>query len=205
VRFNNLLPLLLLLACFSGGHEALVKEVARQEANLVSEVPEILINASRLKLRRNEGLVYHGNVPFSGYKVKRYSNGKPAEKAGYLHGKKHGSFERWRQDGIPAYRAIYLQGKRHGKALSWWKNGQLRSQTQFVQEKPHGELLQWYEDGQLFKKLTYNMGREEGMQQAWRKNGTLYVNYEARNGRVFGMKRANLCYSLKEETIELSK
>ncbi len=35
-------------------------------------------------------------------------------------------------------------------------------------------------------------------------NGKLYANYEAIDGRVYGLKRANLCFDLNDETIQIS-
>ena len=64
---------------------------------------------------------------------------------------------------------------------------------------------EWYQSGSTFKKINLVDGREEGLQQSWRENGKLYSNYEAKNGRIFGLKRANLCYQLKDETLQVSE
>lgn len=168
-------------------------------------VPEVLVEANNVQLRPNEGLVYLGETPFSGYALTRYPTGSVAEKAGYLDGKRHGTLERWAADGSPMFRAEYCTGRRNGQITSWWPNGNIRSFSNFQNDLLHGEVVQWYADGKIFKRLNYKQGKEDGLQKAWRKNGKLYANFEVRNGRTFGLKRANLCFELKDETIALSK
>jgi len=175
------------------------------EMQIAENVPEVLVDAREIKLRRNEGLVYSGAIPFSGYAVTHYPDSSLSEKAGYLNGKRHGTMERWSLNGKTMFKSEYKTGRRHGQTMSWWPNGNIRSVSNFHNDLLHGEALQWYESGKIFKRLNYNMGTEEGLQKAWRKNGKLYANFEVRNGRTFGLKRANLCFELKDETIALSK
>jgi antitoxin component YwqK of YwqJK toxin-antitoxin module len=163
--------------------------------------PDIEVAAEAVTLHRNEGLVYYQNRPFSGYTVRYYANGQPAERIGYLGGKKQGLRQQWYPDGTPKLQVNYRNGKYHGESLSWWANGNLRTKGTFVDGVIEGTYTQWYREGMIFKQMNYRAGKEAGMQRAWRQNGKIYNNYEVKNGRIFGLKRANLCYGLDDEKI----
>jgi len=170
-----------------------------------SESPEPVsgpeIRASALQLRAGEGLVYHGETPFSGSSVSHYPNDQLAERIHYLEGKKHGLSQKWFRDGTLSFEANLLDGKRDGAVKTWWKDGKIRSESHYKKGVAHGQQLQWYPSGAQFKEMNLVEGKEEGMQRAWRENGKIYNNYEARNGRIFGLKRANLCFELSNEII----
>ena len=205
MRFNNLILIALILCMVVGAPGSTPSLKGDTEVEIDESIPSILIEAAKVKLRRNEGLVYSEGNPFSGYAVTRYPDSSLAEKAGYLNGKRHGTLERWAKNGKPMFQSEYIAGRRDGQTMSWWPNGKIRSVSNFQNDFLHGEVMQWYENGRIFKRLNYNLGKEEGLQKAWRKNGKLYANFEVRNGRTFGLKRANLCFELKDETIALSK
>ncbi|MEM6645488.1 MAG: toxin-antitoxin system YwqK family antitoxin [Bacteroidota bacterium] len=156
----------------------------------------------QLMLHSATGLLYDGNVPFTGVTVRKTDQGH--ERARYRDGRRHGTVKTWWADGTLSYHARYADGRRHGTVKTWWADGTLRSEARYVKGVPHGIQRQWYRSGARFKELRLDMGRESGMQRAWRENGTLYANYEARSGRVFGLKRADLCFNLDDEVIQLS-
>ena len=69
----------------------------------------------------------------------------------------------------------------------------------------NGLQKKWYNTGEKFKESSVKDGVVQGMQKAWRKNGKLYANFEVKNGRTFGLQRANLCYQLKDEKIQIKE
>ena len=162
------------------------------------------VERSSLELNPNEGLVYYQNEPFTGTSVSYYHNGNLAEFIDYLDGKKHGFFRKFFENSELSFDSQYINGKQHGTAKSWWENGNLRAALNYENGIAHGMQKQWYKSGAKFKFIHLVNGREEGLQQSWRENGKLYNNYEARNGRIFGLKRANLCYDLDNEKIQLA-
>ena len=159
---------------------------------------KIVVSSKQLKLNELEGLVYHNSVLFTGSAI-TYSSDVLVEEIFYKDGLKHGSFKKWYQNGLLSYHCHFINGKQEGLAKSWWKNGNIRSESRYTDGVANGIQRQWYSTGEKFQELNLVNGREEGMQRTWRKNGKLYNNYEARNGRIFGLKRANLCYSIKDE------
>ena len=169
-----------------------------------ADFPAVQVNASHLKLNAGQGLVYYMGKPFSGTSVARYANGRNSITIDYDLGKKDGKHLKWFDDGTLSYEAHYKTGKLHGAVKTWWRSGTLRSQGNYSLGKVDGTQRQWYKSGALFKQLNYTMGLQEGMQKAWRQNGKIYNNYEAKNGRIFGLKRANLCYQLEDEIVQLN-
>lgn len=164
----------------------------------------VQVHHDSLALIANEGKAYFKDIPFTGFGVKHYDNGEFKERVAYVDGKREGRIERWYQTGQVSFRGNYVQNRRHGVVQTWWQNGTKRSESNYVEGVPHGVQRQWYQSGALFKELHLEHGMEAGLQRAWRENGKLYANYEAIDGRIFGLKRANLCYDLDGETIQLS-
>ncbi|GAB5409307.1 MAG: hypothetical protein BalsKO_16720 [Balneolaceae bacterium] len=164
-----------------------------------------VVSKSDLSLNSNEGKMYFNNIPFTGIGISYYPTGEIEEKITYIKGVRSGSRTKWFIDGNKSFEAKYKENKLHGAVSSWWRNGNLRSQANFQSGKLNGVAMQWYESGVLFKKLTLVDGKEQGLQQAWRENGKLYTNYEAKDGRIFGLKRANLCFELEDEIVQINE
>ncbi|MBX2844144.1 MAG: toxin-antitoxin system YwqK family antitoxin [Flammeovirgaceae bacterium] len=160
--------------------------------------------AEKLFLNQREGLVYEGDILFTGISVSSYPNGEVAEKVTYFHGKRNGFRRKWFENRTLSFEAFYKSNKLNGEVKTWWSNGILRSESHFEKGKANGLQKQWYSTGKIFKELNMVFGKEEGIQKAWRENGKIYVNYEAKNGRIFGLKRANLCFELSEENIVIN-
>ena len=78
----------------------------------------------------------------------------------------------------------------------------MAAQSNYEKGIKQGIEKEWYQSGVPSKIRQLVDGKEEGIQQAWLPNGKLYVNYEAKNGRIFGLRRANSCYTLKDEVIQ---
>lgn len=156
-------------------------------------------------LDRNKGLVYYQDELFTGTTVLYYPNKTKASTTSYTKGKKDGKTYKWFQDGLKSYEATYANGRLKGHSYTWWSSGHKRSASFYEKGVPHGDQWQWYSNGHRFKHIQLQQGKEEGIQRSWRKNGTLYSNYEAKNGRIFGLKRANLCFSLEEEEVQLGE
>ncbi len=169
----------------------------------IKEVAEINVDHQSLSLVRETGEVVFENELFTGTGLRFYETGQLAEEIHYKYGKRHGILKRWHPDGTLSYEAFYAANKLHGPVRSWWQNGNLRAEASYEQGKIHGTARQWYESGALFKEMNLEQGLEAGMQRAWRENGKLYVNYEAKDGRIFGLKRANLCFELEEEKVQI--
>ena len=158
----------------------------------------------KTELRKNVGLVFYNDTLFTGTTEIYYPNGNKAETIDYLNGKRNGAYKKWFSTGVLSYHSNYKNGKQQGITKSWWINGNLRSKTNHDNGVLNGVQKQWYKSGEKFKELNIVNGQEKGIQRTWRKNGKLYNNYEAKNGRIFGLKRANLCYELKNEDVQIN-
>jgi antitoxin component YwqK of YwqJK toxin-antitoxin module len=165
------------------------------------DLPEL--NQRELVTNASKGLVLYQDKPFTGTSVNDYPNGTRAQAIDYLAGRKHGVHRKWFEDGSLSFEAHYEDGRQHGQNRSWWRNGNPRSTSQMERGVGQGLQQQWYASGAQFKEIRLVNGRESGLQRSWRENGKLYNNYEARNGRIFGLKRANLCFSLEDEVVQI--
>lgn len=168
-------------------------------------ISKIAVEKQLLQLIPAKGLVFYKNEPFTGTSLEHYKNGQMAVSIDYLNGKKEGFYKKWFGDGQLSFESQYVVGRKDGESKSWWKNGHLRSVANFENGVAQGQQKQWYKSGAKFKVIQLVDGKEKGLQQSWRENGKIYNNYEAKNGRIFGLKRANLCYALDDEVIQLKE
>ncbi|SMC73212.1 toxin-antitoxin system YwqK family antitoxin [Cellulophaga tyrosinoxydans] len=171
------------------------------EFNVTVIIDSVVVLKQDLLLNQLNGIWNYNNVPYNGYAVTYYPNGKIQEKLGFYKGKREGVAERWSEAGVLREERNFHQNKLVGNYKAWWENGGIAEESVYVDGLLDGEQKQWYPHGQLSKLRHLSKGNEDGMQKAWLKNGTLYVNYEAKNGRVFGLMRSNLCYELKNEVV----
>lgn len=163
------------------------------------------IEAERLDVRADQGLVVLGRLPYTGVALRHDEMGRLVARNQYRFGKKHGRQEMWFADGTRSFFSDYVVGKRHGETRSWWRNGNPRTRSNFVEGRADGVQLQWYVSGAKFKEMRLRAGREVGMQRSWRENGKLYNNYEVHDGRIYGLKRSKLCFRIDDEEIQISK
>ena len=199
MQFNKLFWILLLSV---GGLSSCTTGPAETSGPAQNEEKAFpIVQESSLKLQPEKGVFLYQGRPFTGASVAYYPNGIKATQTIFLDGKKHGTCQKWFEDGTLSFESSYLAGKQHGMTHTWWRNGNLRSTSRFEQGVPHGVQEQWYVSGAKFKRRKLEQGHESGLQQSWRENGKLYNNYEAKNGRIFGLKRAALCYQLNDETL----
>lgn len=171
----------------------------------LEDVPDKIIDKSKLFYDTKKSLWTLNDQVYSGYVVSFYPDSTTLkERFGILKGRKQNQAIHWYPDGHYKYIVNYHKGKQHGDKKSWSPDSLhiLVSHFKYVYGKPHGEQKKWYPTGELFKTINLNMGKEEGIQQAFRKNGDLFANYEAREGRIFGLKRAALCFSLEDESVQ---
>ena len=182
----------------------LVFSCAQENTSSTNSNTTLSVAADSLSMRVDEGLMYYQNKVFTGTSIQYSDTGIKTISITYANGKKEGLYRKWFEDESLAFEAQYLDGKQHGTSKSWWKNGKLRSASNFKNGVVDGIQQQWYKSGAKFKKFSIANGQEEGLQQAWRENGKIYNNYEAKHGRIFGLKRANLCYKLEDENIQLA-
>ena len=168
-------------------------------------IDSVTVNKNDLKLNQLEGKWYYKQLPFNGYSLKYYPNGKLEEKLGFYNGKREGVAKRWSENGVLRLESHYDKNKLVGSYKTWWENGALASEATYVDGNMQGIVKKWYPSGQIAKERRLVNGKEDGLQKAWLKNGKLYVNYEAKNGRIFGMRRANSCYQLKDEVVVQTK
>lgn len=161
----------------------------------------LIVEKDSLVLKGSEGNWYYKNNLFNGFAVQYYSNGKIKDKTGFLNGKKQGVYQLWFENGVLKLQSNFHQNSLEGTYKAWWNNGNLAASSQYKNGKMEGVYRKWYANGSLAKKSNLLNGKENGLQKAWLENGKLYVNYEAKNGRIFGMRRANSCYTLKNEKL----
>lgn len=173
----------------------------------VLEVPEIIVEKSKLNYIPKTSLWTLNDLPYSGFAVSYYPDSSLMEKFGIVDGKKQNEFIQWYPDGHLKNVSDFHLGKLHGSKKMWSPDSIhiLLAHFKYETGKAHGEQKKWYSTGELYKILNMHKGKEVGMQQAFRKNGDLYANYEARDGRIFGLKKAALCFGLEDESVQFKK
>lgn len=199
--------LLILLSVWACDRSAGIQISSQPKAGLTElptyEIPAIETAEEDLVLNRSTGSWSLHGIPYSGYSIKRFPDGKLEKKTGFYQGKKQGKSWAYYPDGHLKHITPYHKNLVHGRVHNWFGNQghpPLAIRNYYL-GKPHGSYKKWYKSGQLFKQMNYDLGKEVGMQKAYNENGSLYANYEARNGRSFGLKRAMLCYRLEDEKI----
>ena len=193
---------LLLVSCSEVIETGVVKPI--EEVNLTIEIPDNIIELSKLNYDKKTSLWTLDGKVFSGYAARYFEDGSLMQKFGILDGKKQNESKDYFLDGHLKSLANYHQGKLHGEKKTWSIDSThiLLAHLNYHSGKVHGIQKKWYPTGELFKVHHINMGKEEGMQQAFRKNGVLFANYEAKDGRVYGLKKAALCFGLEDESIQ---
>ena len=186
-------------SCQANGVELVQSGLVKPE----KEIRVSLVSADSLELIATKNMVLYEGKPFSDTAVSYYENGKQAITIDYNNGIRNGYYRKWFDSGLLSFESRYIAGKRNGKTASWWRNGNKRSESNFVNGIAEGSQKEWYMSGAIFKQVNLVAGKENGLQQSWRENGKIYNNYEAKDGRIFGLKRASLCFSLKDEELQI--
>lgn len=176
-------------------------------ADSVFNIPNRTVKKTDLSYKNDRSKWYLDGQLYSGWAIHLYDDSTVQEKFGILNGRKQNQAIQWYPDGHYRIVSNYHLGKLQGEKKMWAPDSAhtLLSQLSYASGKLHGEQRKWYPTGELYKILHLNMGKEEGLQRAFRTNGVLFANYEAKNGRIFGLKKANLCYSLEDESIYKEK
>ena len=131
--------------------------------------PELTVNRNDRLLRRDRGIIYFENVPFSGIVNSQY------------------------QDGTPQAKQSYKSGKRNGQYSEWYPTGQIRYSKNFKNGLQEGEQKEWYRDGILSRVMKFQAGKQQGEQIGWMENGDLRFKYTYVNGKRYGYMGAALC------------
>ena len=164
----------------------------------------IEISMEQMDLDKKTGLYKYRDIPFTGIAIRKNNNNNVIESMSLISGKRNGLHSKWFDSGVLSFEVQYTNGLRDGISKTWWVNGNLRSQYSYEKDALQGKQFQYYQSGLPFKELTFVKGKEDGMQKSWRENGKLYNNYEAKNGRIFGLKRADLCFQLDDEKVQVA-
>ena len=152
---------------------------------------EILSNDPAL--HRTGGLLYHGEVPFSGRLVEQYDDGAIKRLTPYNAGKAHGLAQAWYPDGGVMDERLYEAGRKAGVHTGWWENGHLKFIYHFNNDLHEGNAKSWYPDGTLYRDFNYENGKEAGTQRMWNEDGTVKANYVIKDGRRFGLIGSKPC------------
>ena len=131
--------------------------------------PELTVNRNDRLLRRDRGIIYYENVPFSGIVNSQY------------------------QDGTQQAKQSYKSGKRNGQYSEWYPTGQIRYSKNFKNGLQEGEQKEWYRDGILSRVMKFQAGKQQGEQIGWKENGDLRFKYTYVNGKRYGYMGAALC------------
>ena len=80
---------------------------------------------------------------------------------GRKHGRKHGEWMNWYDDGQLSAPRPFVNGQLHGECTEWHEGGELQDKETYVNGKKHGECKWWHENGQLMLQETYVNGKKK--------------------------------------------
>jgi antitoxin component YwqK of YwqJK toxin-antitoxin module len=164
-------------------------------------IPNVEIADHDEKLFMNsDGILLHNELPFSGFLIKKNSDGVLIEKIGYLNGSQAGDMLGFYENGAKKFIRPYLNGEKHGIHLGWYEDGTLRFLYQFENGLSEGNHKEWYEDGSIMQDFNFKDGKPFGSQKVWRKDGKIRGNYVVReNGRRYGLMGIKRCTKIDGE------
>jgi len=137
-------------------------------------------------LHDRNGVLLHGNTPFSGTLIER-ADLQLFRKTPYQHGKRHGQALAWYPSGRLAYQKRFRKGDREGTHTGFWPSGQLQFVYRYEHDLFEGEQVSYYKTGQRAELRHYRRGYEEGQQSAWDGEGRLISNYTVKEGKRYGI------------------
>ena len=158
------------------------------------EIPDISIDRSETIIEN--GVLLHGNIPYSGRVHRTANNGQLNLVTEYLNGLKHGTSESRYENGDRAEVRHYEYGHKTDVHIGWWPNGRMKFSYGFSEGRYEGAFLEWYSSGQQATAFNYEDGVEIGTQRAWRSNGKLYINLVYKNGKRYGVLRTKPCFQI---------
>ena len=124
-------------------------------------------------LVKRDGLHYKkfSLVPFTG-KITGNTQGT------FRHGKKHGPWVIYYDNGQLSSKGTYKDGKEVGPWVEYYKKGQLKSKGTYRDGTLDGPWVSYHKKyGLLFYKGTYKDGKEDGPWVSYNKDGTVNEKY----------------------------
>mmetsp|Transcript_30666 Transcript_30666/g.34223 ORF Transcript_30666/g.34223 Transcript_30666/m.34223 type:complete len:205 (+) Transcript_30666:180-794(+) len=91
----------------------------------------------------------------------------------WRHGKRHGDFRNWHNNGQLQRKQFYVDGRLEGDVKYWYEDGQLHRHFNFVDGKLEGVFKQWHSNGKIWEEHNYVKGKLEGELKMWFCNGQL--------------------------------
>lgn len=155
-------------------------------------------NAGTLHLENRNGIVYQGQMPFSGRVFELDDRQDTVAVYGFLNGKEHGPWKRFHANGKLEELRSFQEGVKTGTLARWWPNGQLQFQCTFQRGEYEGPLKEWNESGQLVQEMHYRDGHEEGSQKMFYDNGKVRSNYVVKDGRRLGLLGTKNCINVPD-------
>jgi antitoxin component YwqK of YwqJK toxin-antitoxin module len=116
---------------------------------LENEIGHLRINENDLE--RDEDMICHNGMPFTGTAYSLYEDGRLSMEATYKDGFRHGYKREWYYpSGQIALEIEYRVGRRHGHTKHWYRNGTVKIAAHYE----YGIELsyqEWAEDGTLLE------------------------------------------------------
>ena len=151
------------------------------------------------------GVLMHGNIPFTGLLESYYNSGKIKSRTNYSTGRKEGLEKEWYQNDSVFSERFYNKGIKIGVHKAWWHNGNPKFIYHFNSKgEYHGNIKEWYETGSILKDFNYVNRNEVGSQKVWYETGKIKANYEVINGERFGLIGLKKCYQVSVGSEEVN-
>lgn len=174
-------------------------ESVRESDTQRSMIPDILIEATDITLKKKAAVLYKADSLFSGYILAYHSNKTLASKAGYLNGELQGEAIKYYENGQLQERRFYHDNRKTGHHEGFWSNGVRKFEYFFEKGIHEGTLKEWYKTGEPFRFFNYEAGKESGAQRMWESDGTVRANYVVKDGHRYGLIGLKNCKSVTNE------
>jgi len=88
-----------------------------------------------------------------------YENGRPARKAEYQNGLRHGLSIGWRENGDKYWEREYQNDQRYRKYIGWHTNGNKYWEDEYQNDQLHGRSVDWDKNGNKISEMEYQNGK----------------------------------------------
>ena len=122
-------------------------------------------------------LTFHKNYDIASYK--EYHDGILIEEINYnKHGRIHGLYCKWYNNGNPSVLYHCVNGSAHGLCYNYYENGQMESEVSYRDGKRNGVERKWYENGQMASECYFLDNKPTGLARGWLENGNYQYHYQ---------------------------
>ena len=133
------------------------------------------VDVSKIKeiTKEGVGLTTFEGIPFTGFVIENYPNGKPKTWITKKNGLSNGQWQEWLENGRLRYNAYWKDGKGHGLWQYFHDNGILKYEESYIMDIPDGISRAYHDNGQLNDGFFWLQGKKQGVWTSYTETGVV--------------------------------